>query len=526
VVVDLGARSLNVMDGAGEYRPGWPNFVFPHPSSQGGLTQPLVWDLDGVPGDEIVVASDFGSVYFFAGTGAHQEVALTLNRSLTRPVGLVTSGGNRRVAVVDKLGTVRLWSHGPVLEAETGLGHNLPLAPAAGRLLPGAGESLVVAFADGHLAVLDEALDPLPGWPLDLGVPLAVAPVLCDMDGDGWHEIVQPVLDTVSGLLTMRVLDGQGQPGAADGAVVPSPLGGGWLRISEAAVAGSSSTTDMMIAVTGLADNGQFGDQTRWGLGQGNLTAGGIVGSATLPGFRVRATTGQGVMTVDNLLLPSPLTLSFLGSGRTEIHSLVSFNWSEVLIGLTTLPGAFSGWLGPGSSTRPLTERLALIPGGRTGDLFASSGAMLVPQEADAPLRVDVLEDVVHILPVPAINGSISPWQAARADGRNSGAYRLDNEVSALAPTTVHHGRLVVFPNPGSGQFQFRLSGPAPTAGVDLEIFDLRGRRLRTLVLGAGQDLIRWDGTDRQGRRLAAGTYLAVARTGKTPLVTRIVLTR
>jgi len=90
VTVDLGARSLNVLDLAGEFRPGWPVFVFPHSSSQGGLTQPLVWDMDGIPGDEIVVASNFGSVYFFAGSGAHQEVALTLNRSLTTPVDLVT----------------------------------------------------------------------------------------------------------------------------------------------------------------------------------------------------------------------------------------------------------------------------------------------------------------------------------------------------------------------------------------------------------------------------------------------------
>ena len=526
VVVDLGARSLNVLDSAGVFRPGWPIFVFPHPSSQGGLSQPLVWDLDGIPGDEIVVASDFGSVYFFSGSGSYQEITLTLNRSLTTPVGIETAGGNRRVAVVDKLGTARAWSHGPVLEAEIELDHNLPLAPAVGRLLPGAGESLVVAFADGHVAALDSDLNPLPGWPRDLGVSLVVAPVMCDLNGDGFHEIVQPVLDVVSGQLTMRVLDSQGLPGVADGAVVPSPTGGRWLRISPAAIAGRYGSSDLSVAITGLADNGQFGDQAEWVLGQGTLIAEGVTGSSTLPGFGVKAISSQGILTVDNLLLPSPLTWNFLGRSETEIHSLVSFNWSEVLIGLTSLPGAFTGWIGPGDADRPLVERRALIPGGRTGDMFPSCGSMLVPLVSDAPLRVDVLENLVRILPVPAINGSVSPWPAARSDGRNSGSYPIDQPVSSVRPPGAGQGQLVVYPNPGSGQFQFRVSGNLPAAGFGLEIFDLRGRRVRELRFVSGQDLIRWDGTDRLGRPLAAGTYLAVTRGTGLPLVTRVVLTR
>jgi len=298
VTVDLGARSLNVLDSTGEFRPGWPIFVFPHSSSQGGLSQPLVWDMDGIPGDEMVVASDFGSVYFFTGTGVQEEVALTLNRTLTTPVGIVTSSGGRRVAVVDKLGTVRIWSHGPVLENQTDLGHNLPLAPAAGRLVAGGGESLVVAFADGHVAALDEDLSPLPGWPRDLGVALGVAPVMCDLDDDGIHEIVLPALDSVTGRLTMRVLDAQGQTGFGDGVVVPAPEGGGWLALSPAVVAGGYGTGDLRVTLTGLADNGQFGDQASWVLGQGSLNASGSAGVVRRPGFRVKASTSQGLLTL------------------------------------------------------------------------------------------------------------------------------------------------------------------------------------------------------------------------------------
>jgi len=526
VTVDLGARSLNVLDRAGDFRPGWPVFVFPHNSSQGGLSQPLVWDMDGIPGDEIVVASDFGSIYFFAGSGTHQVVDLTLNRSLTNPVGIEIAGGIHRVAVVDKLGTVRVWSHGPVLEAQADLGHNLPLAPAAGRLVPGASESLVVAFEDGHVTALDADLDPLPGWPRDLGVDLQVAPVLCDLDGDGIHEIVLPVLDELTGGLTMRVLDAQGQPGSGDGAVISAPEGGSWLALSPAVAAGGYGTGDLRITLTGLADNGQMGDQAEWVLGQGSLTAGGAIAVSTLPGFRVKSSTSQGVLTLDNILLPAPLAWNFQGGSGTEVNSLVSMNWSEILIGLTSLPGSCTSWFGPGDADRPLVKRQPLTSGGTAGDMFASAGTLFVPEQGDVPLRVDVLDNRVGIMPVLELNSLTTSWVAARSDGRNSGAYPVLQPVSGVLQPAPGAGRLVVYPNPGSGQFHFRVSGIMSSSDLRLEIFDLRGHRVRVLKFGDETGLIRWDGSDRNGRPMAAGTYLAVTRGGGKDLVARVVLTR
>jgi len=526
VTVDLGARSLNVMDTTGEFRPGWPVFVFPHSSSQGGLSQPLVWDVDGIPGDEIVVTSDFGSVYFFAGSGAHQEIALTLNRSLTTPVGLKTATGTPRVAVVDKLGTARAWSHGPVLEAETELGHNLPLAPAVGRLDPGAGETLIVAFADGHVTALDAELEPLPGWPRDLGLNLGIAPVMCDLDLDGIHEIVLPVLEAATGRLTMRVLDAQGQPGPGDGVVVSSPAGGQWLALSPAVVSGGYGSGDLKVTLCGLADNGLFGDQAEWVLGLGALTAEGTAQVSTVSGFRVGATTSQGILTLDNILLAAPLAWNFLGGIGTEVNSLVSINWSEVLIGLTSLPGSCTSWFGSVDEEALLVSRQPLTPGGRADDMFASSGTLLVGVPGDTSLRVDVLDDRVGIIPVLELESSVSRWVAARADGRNSGAFPVYQSISSVPRADNRSGRLVVYPNPGGGQFHFRVSGLAASANLSLEIFDLRGRRVKVLNTGVEPGLFRWDGTDRGGRPLAAGTYLALTRVAGRPLVTRVILTR
>jgi hypothetical protein len=68
-----------------------------------------------------------------------------------------------------------------------------------------------------------------------------------------------------------------------------------------------------------------------------------------------------------------------------------------------------------------------------------------------------------------------------------------------------------VAPNPFSGGGLFRYSLPVD-AVVRLEIFDLRGRRLREIVRGeqsGGEQTVRFDGRDRAGRPLSNGSYVA-----------------
>jgi len=383
-----------------------------------------------------------------------------------------------------------------------------------------------VAFADGHVTALDADLDPLPGWPRDLDVALDVAPVLCDLDEDGDHEIILPVLESITGRLTMRVLDAQGQPGSGDGVVVPAPEGGSWLALSPAVVAGGYGTGDLRVTLTGLADNGQLGDRAEWVLGKGSLTISGEFSVSTYSGFRVKASTSQGILTLDHILLPAPVAWDFLGGSGTDVNSLVSVNWSEVLIGLTSLPGACTSWFGADDVERPLIRRQPLTSGGRADNIFGSAGTLLVPDQGGVSLRLDVLENRVGIMPVLELNSFVTSWVAARSDGRNSGAFPVRQPVSSLPRPDPGAGHLVVYPNPGGGQFHFRVSGIISLSDISLEIFDLRGHRVRVLNSGDESDLIRWDGTDRNGRPLAAGTYLAVTRGGGKHLVARVVLTR
>ncbi|HPF69039.1 MAG TPA: S8 family serine peptidase [Candidatus Krumholzibacteria bacterium] len=66
-------------------------------------------------------------------------------------------------------------------------------------------------------------------------------------------------------------------------------------------------------------------------------------------------------------------------------------------------------------------------------------------------------------------------------------------------------------PNPCNPSAELRFALPHE-ATVALELYDLRGRRVRTVfrgVLGAGDQALRWDGRDDAGRDAASGAYVA-----------------
>jgi len=99
--------------------------------------------------------------------------------------------------------------------------------------------------------------------------------------------------------------------------------------------------------------------------------------------------------------------------------------------------------------------------------------------------------------------GSWSTWTSSFDPGGGTG-------VGADFPHyAVHAGG--VWPNPTGGEARFAFELPA-AANVSMDIFDVRGRRVRTLgggEFGEGRGHIVWDGRDARGNDLPAGVYLA-----------------
>ncbi len=525
VDVDPRARTLSVTDSQGLARPGWPVFLFPEPSSQGGLTQPLAWDLDGIPGDEIVAASRYGSLYIFSGDGNYQEIPLELNLPLGAPVGLQAADGLRLVAVADQDGVVRVWTGQGVLHAERDLGHGHPLALASGILNDHGEESLVVACRDGFVTALDASLEDLPGWPRFLAHILALPPVLLDRDGDRLHEVAIPVWAGPGDDLVLRVFGGDGSRAAADSTVLAPAAGGAWRALSPPALGGGYAAGGVTIDLVGLMDNGLSGDQARWYLGGTGIGPGGVPLGGVWPGFQVAATAPQSILTLDEALLPTPLVYGVAGAHEDRPVALVHLSWQDLLYGLSTMPGRTTAWMHPDPQGRPLDAHEATDIGGEDAPATSVLGAMLVPGPG-SPARVLVQDEQVRVMTLTGAQLAAPYWLSARGDGRNSGAAALPGTPSAASSPGAAANRLEVFPNPGSGPVFLRLRGAPAASAALLEVYDLRGRRLLHRVLASDQGGWFWDGKRADGRTLAAGVYLAAIRQGTDRVTARITLTR
>jgi hypothetical protein len=67
-------------------------------------------------------------------------------------------------------------------------------------------------------------------------------------------------------------------------------------------------------------------------------------------------------------------------------------------------------------------------------------------------------------------------------------------------------------PNPFASQSTIQYAVPSPGADVRIDVFDVGGRRVQTLVNGPvapGRHTVSWNGRDAAGKRTAAGVYFA-----------------
>lgn len=85
-------------------------------------------------------------------------------------------------------------------------------------------------------------------------------------------------------------------------------------------------------------------------------------------------------------------------------------------------------------------------------------------------------------------------------------------------------GALGAYPNPMRDRTQIRYSGPA-LEDAQVDLFDVRGRRMRSLASGPvdGLRFWEWDGRDSGGRQLPAGTYFVRVSGRSSSVETRIV---
>jgi hypothetical protein len=130
------------------------------------------------------------------------------------------------------------------------------------------------------------------------------------------------------------------------------------------------------------------------------------------------------------------------------------------------------------------------------------------------------------------LSGVAAPSHAARASG---GVFTLQGDWGGSGPTTDTPSALPsafawqpARPNPFTHRTSIGFALPH-SEHVELAAFDLRGRRVRTLLnerLAPGTHQLEWDGAGDGGPRLPAGIYFLKLDAGDVHTTSRVVLMR
>lgn len=132
------------------------------------------------------------------------------------------------------------------------------------------------------------------------------------------------------------------------------------------------------------------------------------------------------------------------------------------------------------------------------------------------------------ISPLVAGYYCVAVWKVGAADLPLSGTYRLGISHGTVATDGGPVARTAlssVHPNPARGRSTMAFA-LAEEADAELEVFDVHGARVRTLVRGrmpAGRHSVEWRGDDDQGRPVAQGVYLVRFRAGGVSAQRKVV---
>jgi len=143
-------------------------------------------------------------------------------------------------------------------------------------------------------------------------------------------------------------------------------------------------------------------------------------------------------------------------------------------------------------------------------------------------MEVD-LSSVADNAPVVYLRWTVGPTDGAnRYCGWNIDDIEIWGLAQGSAPppagATIETGR----PNPfgQTSAIQFSVTDTAP---IEIAVYDVAGRLVRVLWSGShavGPDIVRWDGRDARGERVAAGVYFARLTQGETSVTSKLALIR
>jgi len=356
------------------------------------------------------------------------------------------------------------------------------------------------------------------------------SPALADVDGDGNLEILLATRrsDAVNDVLHALKIDATDAPG------FPVDLGLTGESLGSPAVADMDQ--DGILEIVLISENDKLHVIRQDGTSRAPFPMAFVSNASP---------TGQSS--------PSPALGDFDGDGRLDMVVVSTLTTTSVEVFVIDLDGqVLAGWPRslPGSSeSSPVVgdvngdgglDIIFGIGGGSDSApnnlyVFRADGSQLsgFPLMLDGPVRptpalADLDQDgdidliyagwdlAVHVwdFPAPWVP-SLVPWPTFQADVQRSGRISEPSETSVAEESGIIPAALALGPNvPNpfnpSTLISFALPGTS-TGRVRLQVYDMRGHLIRTLVDGrlpAGHHDVTWHGENDTGRTMPSGVYL------------------
>ncbi len=334
--------------------------------------------------------------------------------------------------------------------------------PAAVGDVDNDGVAEIVA-ASGPQVFCAEADENHPAFSVFLPANVSDAITLGDLDNDGDLEIFCPTVDG-----KLHVLDHTG-----------APQGGSWPYDA------GSSSFDSALSSASLA----------WAQGTSEMQ---VVFMNRTGVYQLDA---QGVLQES---FPVMISFDLFGTEAAPVIGPVNDEMSDIVV------GDREHWIWAWDFQGELIE-------GWPRDI----GSLVFYSPALGDLDMDGATEVVftagHTLVVmdvgQAPGTAFNTWPMDGYDYQHTGCANCDEDMLVAAPldgiTRVSFTGPT--PNPVAGMVEFSFAVPQ-RAVANLEIFDVRGRRVRTIFrdeVEEGPRVVTWDGRGKEGALLASGVYLA-----------------
>ncbi|MDX2475613.1 MAG: FlgD immunoglobulin-like domain containing protein, partial [Candidatus Krumholzibacteria bacterium] len=522
VVWKTGASTSNAstkvhFDAEWHRSPGWPNMEagFPKGNNTAFRSPPLIANIDDDPYGEIIVISEGASLMAFNhdGTAVPGLVFDTLDMiPFDSPVAVGDLNGDDQAEITHGTTDGRVFAYDNKGNRMPGwpvdLGTDAAVYVSIGAL--GAPYArYVVACSGQRMVVLDyKGRDVSPGWGTAVG-QLQVPAAIGDVDGDGVAEIVF----RQTGAITVHRLDSYHSQAFR--------IYTGETLSGMPALADFDNDGDLEIMV-GTTDGKVY-------LMHHDLTD----YSPAFPYDTGNNSAVMGVVPVDLLGNNTPELVFSQHDGTTHIvleSGISGFNYPKQTgpSELVYMPPIVTNVFGPtpdvvlsAGDKLYCWENLGAVPTPWPHTLPGLIEECVAAGDIDLDGNIELVVASLGQLTVLDVGNPPNPsphrtWPMYGYNAQRTGCLDCtEGTVSAVEdPITLPTSRLAFappYPNPATTRTALSYSLPQ-AAQVKLQIFDVRGRLIRTLADGqqeAGIHEMFWNGTAANGRRVALGLYLA-----------------